>query len=42
MKIDSQITPVESFDLPVRRSTKMIGTSPIRSPVREAVHSIST
>ncbi len=39
---DSMTTVVESFDCPVRRSTKMMGTSPMRQPRRLASYSIST
>ena len=42
MKIDSSTTLVDSFDTPWRRSTKMMGTSPIRAPRRDASKSIST
>ena len=42
MIIDSSSTPLDSFDAPCRRSTKMIGTSPMRQPRRAASNSIST
>ena len=39
---DSTITARDSFDSPRRRSTKVIGTSPIVNPRRDATKSIST
>jgi hypothetical protein len=36
MMSDSISTPDVSFDWPMRRSTKMIGTSPMRRPRRFA------
>ena len=39
---DSTITARDSFDSPCRRSTKVIGTSAIVKPRRDATKSIST
>ena len=41
MMSDSMSTDEESFDWPMRRSTKMIGTSPIRKFRRFASYNIS-
>ena len=39
---DSRITLAEIFELPTRRSTKMIGTSPTVQPASSARNRVST